>query len=141
MAKFNFNEALALANEFQGMANELNNADRIKLAGFLIGLVNAVQQTAKISRDAMWHAREQTLLFRDVEKDDPLDAGYHLHTTLETLGDDFDTLAEIVEQEEQEDPLLVQAWKKRFAEQEQRAAALAKLTDAEKALLGLAQNG
>lgn len=131
MAKFNFDEALTLANKFTHMADKLDNAERIKLAGFLIGLVNAVQQTATISRDAMWHAREQTLLFQEVENDDPLDAGYHLHNTLDNLSDDFDTLAEIVEQEEADT----------CAEQllnDQRAAALAKLTDAEKALLGLA---
>ena len=103
MAQYDFSKALQLGNAVQDYAKELDNADKIRLAGFLLGLVNAVQQEAAISRDAMWHAQEETMLFADVEQDDPMDASYHLHNMLENIADDFDTLADIVAECEPEE--------------------------------------
>ena len=126
MAQYNFNVAEQLGKPFTDYAKTLNNADRIRLASFLLGLVNAVQQHADIDADVMWHARECTTLFDDVERDDPMDPGYHLHNTLENLADDFDELAGLLDEDEAE-----------TAMDAARASALAKLTDTEKAALGV----
>ena len=120
----------ALAAQFTDYARTLDNAERIRLAAQIIGLANAVQQTAIIEADDMWHARETTTLFNDVDRDDPMDPGYHLHNMLESLADDFDALADTMCENAAEaaanHPLI-----------DARAQALAKLTDAEKILLGL----
>ena len=123
MAQYNFNVADQMATPFTDYAKTLDNADRIRLAAFLLGLVNAVQQTADITQEDLFHAKECTTLFDDVEEDDPTDPGYHLHNMLEDLADNFDELADCMDQQEVEDV---------------RATALAKLTEAEKAALGVA---
>ena len=128
MAQYEFDVAEQLGTPFTDYAKKLDNAGRIQLAGYLLGLTNAVQQHATISADVMWHARECTTLFDNVDKDDTMEPGYHLHNMLETLADGFDELAELVEQEL--DPVAEEA--------NVREAALAKLTAAEKELLGLA---
>ena len=125
MAQYNFNVADQLATPFTDYAKTLPNADRIRLAGFLLGLVNAVQQYADISAEDMFHAKESTTLFDDVEDDDPMDPGYHLHNLLEDLADNFDELADAMDENGED------------AKAAARDAALAKLTDAEKVLLGL----
>ena len=126
MAKFNFNVADQLATPFKDYAQKLDNADRIRLAGFLFGLVNFVQQTADITQEDLFHAKECTTLFDDVEEDDPTDPGYHLHNMLEDLADNFDELADCMDEQAAEDAM-----------ETARASALAKLTEAEKAALGV----
>ena len=86
----------AMGAEFVEYARTLHNAERIRLAAQLLNWANAVQQTAVIDADDMWHARETTTLFNDVDKDDPMDPGYHLHNMLEGLADEFDALADTV---------------------------------------------
>ena len=127
MAKYDFNEALKLGNPIQDYAKNLNDADRIRLAAFLLGLVNAVQQTAEISQDDLFHAKECTRLFDDVDQNDPAAPGYHLHNMLENLAEDFNELADGMDEVESEAIEQIHA----------RALALAKLTNAEKQLLGL----
>ena len=126
MAQYNFNVADQLAKPFMDYAQTIPNADRIRLAGFLLGLVNAVQQTADISTEDLWHARETTTLFQEVDDDDPMEPGYHLHNMLEDLADNFDELASTMDEQAAEDAM-----------ETARASALAKLTDAEKELLGV----
>lgn len=99
MSKFDFNRALQLGNAVQDYAKELDNSERIRLAAFLLGLTNAVQQLATISNDTMSVAMEETMLFSHVEEDDPMDPGYHLHNMLENLADDFETLADCMDSE------------------------------------------
>ena len=130
MAQYNFNVAEQLGKPFTDYAKTLANADRIRLASYLLELTNAVQQHATISADVMWHARECTSLFNDVDADDPMGLGYHLHNMLENLSDEFDELAELVEQDN--DPEVLAA-----KDDAARDVALAKLTKAEKMLLGL----
>ena len=125
MAQYNFNVADQLAKPFMDYAQTIPNADRIRLAGFLLGLVNAVQQTADISTEDLWHARETTTLFQEVDDDDTMAPGYHLHNMLEDLADNFDELADAMDEGGED------------AEAAARDAALAKLTDAEKVQLGL----
>jgi len=125
MAQYNFNVADQLAKPFMDYAQTIPNADRIRLAGFLLGLVNFVQQTADISTEDLFHAKESTTLFDDVEEDDPTDPGYHLHNLLEDLADNFDELADAMDEGGED------------AKAAARDAALAKLTDAEKELLGV----
>lgn len=84
----------AMAAQFTDYARTLHNSERIRLAAQVIGLANAVQQCADIDADDMWHARETTTLFDDVDCNDPMDAGYHLHNMLEGLADEFDALAD-----------------------------------------------
>ena len=107
MEQFNIDKVDAMASRFTDYAKTLNNADRLQLAGYLLTLVNAVQQHADITQDDMFHARECTTLFDDVDKDDPMDPGYHLHNMLENLSDEFYELADVVAQnavvEEDED--------------------------------------
>ena len=93
---YDFNKAEELGNGFKEYAQTLNNADRIRLAAYLLGLTNAVQQYADINQDVLWHAQEETMLFQEAERGDGMDPGYYLHNTLENLADDFDTLADIV---------------------------------------------
>jgi hypothetical protein len=126
MAQYNFNVADQLAKPFMDYAQTIPNADRIRLAGFLLGLVNAVQQTADISTEDLWHARETTQLFQEVDDDDTMAPGYHLHIMLEDLADNFDELADAMDEGGED------------AKAAARDAALAKLTDAEKELLGIA---
>ena len=130
MAQYNFNVADQLAKPFMDYAQTIPNADRIRLAGFLLGLVNAVQQTADISTEDLWHARETTTLFQEVDDDDPMDPSYHLHNLLETLADEFDELANAMD-EGGEDAAAAEL-------EAIRVAALSKLTDTEKAALGIA---
>jgi len=130
MAKFNFDVADQLATPFKDYTQKLDNADRIRLAAFLFGLVNFVQQTADISTEDLFHARESTTLFDDVEEDDPTDPGYHLHNLLEDLADNFDELANAMD-EGGEDAAAAEL-------EAIRVAALSKLTDTEKAALGIA---
>ena len=107
MAQYDFNVAEQLGKPFTDYAQTIPNADRIRLAAYLLGLVNAVQQHADITQDDLFHARECTTLFDDVDKDDPMDPGYHLHNMLENLSDEFYELADVVAQnavvEEDED--------------------------------------
>lgn len=98
MEQFNIDKVDAMASRFTDYAKTLNNADRLQLAGYLLTLVNAVQQHADITQDDMFHARECTTLFDDVEEDDPMDPGYHLHNMLENLSDEFYELADVVAQ-------------------------------------------
>lgn len=102
MAQYEFDVAEQLGKGFTDYAKQLNNADRIRLAGYLLGLTNAVQQHADISQDALWHAQEETMLFQDAERGDGMDPGYYLHNTLDNMADDFDTLADIVAEDEKE---------------------------------------
>lgn len=96
MAQLDFDKAEELGNGFKEYVQTLPNAERIRLASYLLGLVNYVQQCADIDADALYHAQEETMLFDHVERDDPMPAGYHLHNMLENLADEFDTLADIV---------------------------------------------
>ena len=98
MEQFDINKAEAMASRFTDYAKTLTNAGRLQLAGYLLSLVNAVQQEADITQDDMWHARECTSLFDDVDKDDPMDPSYHLHNMLENLVDEFYELADVVAQ-------------------------------------------
>ena len=116
----------ALAAQFTDYARTLDNAERIRLAAQIIGLANAVQQHADITQDDLFHAKECTSLFDDVDADDPMDPGYHLHNMLEGLADEFDALADTVCENAAEDAM-----------EAARASALAKLTEAEKAALGV----
>ena len=125
MAQYNFNVADQLATPFTAYAKTLGNADCIRLAAFLLGLVNAVQQCADITQEDMFHAKETTTLFNNVDEDDPMEPGYHLHNMLEDMADSFDELADAMDEGGED------------AEAAARDAALAKLTDAEKVLLGL----
>ena len=121
----------ALAAEFTNYARTLDNAERIRLAAQVLCIANAVQQTAIIDADDMWHARETTTLFDDVERHDPVDPSYHLHNMLENLADEFDALADTMCENAAEDAA-------EQAKAATREAALAKLTDEEKAALGVA---
>ena len=98
MEQFNIDKAEAIASRFTDYAKTLANPERIKLAAYLLTLVNAVQQHADITQDDLFHARECTTLFKDVEEDDPMDPGYHLHNMLENLSDEFYELADVVSQ-------------------------------------------
>ena len=98
MEQINFDKVDAMASRFTDYAKTLKNADRIQLAAYLLTLVNAVQQHADITQDDMFHARETTTLFNDVDRDDPMDPGYHLHNMLENLSDEFYELADVVSQ-------------------------------------------
>ena len=98
MEQFNIDKAEAIASRFTDYAKTLKNSDRLQLAAYLLTLVNAVQQYADITQDDMFHARECTTLFADVDADDPMDPGYHLHNMLENLSDEFYELADIVSQ-------------------------------------------
>lgn len=99
MARFNTDTMEALMQPVMDYAKELSNADRIRLAAYLLGSVNCAQQYATISADAMWHAQEETMLFNDIERDDPMDPGYHLHNMLENMADEFETLADCMDSE------------------------------------------
>ena len=125
-----YDKADALAAQFTDYAMTLDNAERIRLAAQIIGLANAVQQMAVIEEEDMRCARETTTLFDDVDRNDLMDPGYHLHNMLEGLADEFDALADTMCENAAEaaanHPLI-----------DARAQALAKLTDAEKILLGL----
>ena len=125
-----FETVLKLSAGFTSYAETLSNADRIRLAAHVLGLANSVQQTADISAEDMFHAKESTRLFDDVEDDDPMDPGYHLHNLLETLADEFDELADAMD-ENGEDAAAAEL-------EAIRVAALNKLTDTEKAALGIA---
>ena len=120
-----FDKVETLSVAITDYAKTLGNADCIRLAGFLLGLVNAVQQCADITHEDMFHARETTTLFDEVEEDDTTDPGYHLHNLLDNLADEFNELADTMDEGGKD------------AEAAARDAALAKLTDAEKILLGL----
>jgi len=96
--KYDFDKADEMAVQFTDYAKQLDNADRIRLAAFLLGLTNAVQQHATISQDAMQAAQEDTTLFDDVDEDDPMEPGYHLHNMLENLAEEFDGLARIMDE-------------------------------------------
>ena len=96
MAQLDFDKAEALVKPIHEFAKTLSNADRIRFAAYLLGSVNYVQQCADIGADAMWHAKEETMLFDHVESDDTMDPSYHLHNMLENIADEFDTLADIV---------------------------------------------
>ena len=98
MEQFNIDKVDAMASRFTDYAQTLKNSDRLQLAAYLLTLVNAVQQHADITQDDMFHARECTTLFNDVDRDDPMDPGYHLHNMLENLSDEFYELADIVSQ-------------------------------------------
>jgi len=125
-----FETVLKLNAGFTIYAELLSNADRIRLAAHVLSLANAVQQTADISTEDLFHARESTTLFDDVEEDDPTDPGYHLHNLLEDLADNFDELADAMD-ESGEDAAAAEL-------EAVRVAALSKLTDTEKAALGIA---
>lgn len=99
MARFNTDTMEALMGPVMDYAKELSNADRIRLAAYLLGSVNCAQQYATISEDAMWQAQDETNLFNHVESDDPMDPGYHLHNMLENMADEFDTLADCMDSE------------------------------------------
>lgn len=101
MAQFDIDKALALAGPIQQYAGTLGNADRIRVAALLLELANAVQQTAVISAEDFFHAKECTLLFNDVEKDDPMGAGFHLYCMLENLADEFNELADVMSVDEE----------------------------------------
>ena len=116
----------ALAAQFTDYARTLDNAERIRLAAQIIGLANAVQQMAVIEEEDMRCARKTTTLFDDVDLDDPMDPCYNLHNMLEALADDFDALADVMCENAAEDAM-----------EAARASALAKLTEAEKAALGV----
>lgn len=90
----NFDTVTALQQGFIDYAQTLPNADCIRLAAQLMYLANAVQQYATISQDDLFHAKECTTLFDDVEEDDPMEPGYHLHNMLENLGDELAELAD-----------------------------------------------
>ena len=95
--KFDFDKADAMAAQFTDYAKQLDNAERLHLAAFLLGLTNAVQQHADIPHPAIAAAQDECMtLFQDVEEDDPMDPGYHLHNMLENLADDFDALANLM---------------------------------------------
>ena len=97
MAKaIDYDKVDALAAQFTDYARTLDNAERIRLAAQVIGLANAVQQTAVIEAKDMRAARKTTTLFDNVDRNDPMDPGYHLHNTLENLADEFDALADVV---------------------------------------------
>lgn len=116
----------ALAAEFTNYAKTLDNAERIRLAAQVLGLANAVQQMAVIEMKDMYRSQQEGTLFDDVDTDDVMDPCYHLHNMLESLADEFDALADVMCENAAED-----------AKEDARAAVLAKLTDAEKILLGL----
>lgn len=103
MARFNTDTMEALMQPVMDYAKELSNADRIRLAAYLLGSVNCAQQYATISADAMYHAMEETMLFEHVERDNNMDPGYHLHNMLDNMAADFDTLAKIVAECEAEE--------------------------------------
>lgn len=96
----NFDTVETLSKAFTDYAQTLPNSDRIRLAAHCLFLANCVQQTADITQDNLWHAREETMLFDEVDKDDPMDPGYHLHNMLENLGDELNGLARIMDGEE-----------------------------------------
>ena len=125
-----FETVLKLNAGFTIYAELLSNADRIRLAAHVLSLANAVQQTADISAEDMFHARETTTLFQEVDDDDTMAPGYHLHNLLETLADEFDELANAMD-ENGEDAAAAEL-------EAIRVAALSKLTDTEKAALGIA---
>ena len=95
-----FDTVETLSKAFTDYAQTLPNSDRIRLAAHCLFLANAVQQHADISQDNLWAAKEETMLFDDVEGDDPMEPGYHLHNMLENLGDEFNGLARIMDAEE-----------------------------------------
>lgn len=123
MAKMDYEVNAELANSVQSYAKILDNSEKIRFAAYLISLADAIQQTAVIPEEVL---DEDNDLFDDVESDDPMEPGYHLHNILENLADNFDSLAVALDQ--------IAANDSKTAE---RAAALAKLTKAEKELLGL----
>ena len=120
--EYEFEVAEQLGKGFTDYAKELDGAACIRLTGYLLGLANAVQQHADISADVMWHAKKCTSLFNDVDKDDPMEPGYHLHNMFENMADDFDELADLMIADRMDIA---------------RERALAKLTDEEKELLGV----
>ena len=117
----------ALAAKFTDYARTLDNAERIRLAAQVLCIANAVQQTAVIEMKDLDRMQQEGTLFDDADNDDIMDPGYHLHNKLENLADEFDALADIMCENAAED-----------ATEAVREAALAKLTDAEKAALGVA---
>ena len=117
----------AMAAQFTDYARTLDNAERIRLAAQVLGLANAVQQTAVIEMKDMYRSQQEGTLFDDVDTDDPMDPCYHLHNMLESLADEFDALADVMCENAAEDTKAAT-----------REAALAKLTEAEKAALGVA---
>ena len=84
----------AMGAEFVNYARTLAEPERIRLAAQLLGWANAVQQTATITPSMMAVARMETNLFEDVDSEDPMDPGYHLHNMLENVADEFDALAD-----------------------------------------------
>lgn len=100
MEQLDYNKAGELAAQFTQYAKTLANADRIRLAAYVVSLVNAVQQTANIDQDAMVETQDDmTVLFNDVEEDDPMEPGYHVHNFLENLGDDLEHLADVMDEQ------------------------------------------
>ena len=87
----------AMGAQFTDYARTLHDSERIRLAAQLLGWANAVQQLATITPATMAKARKETTLFNDVDNDDPMDPGYHLHNTLENLADEFDALADAMQ--------------------------------------------
>ena len=88
-----------LAKGLLDYARELGNSDKLRLAAYVASLVNAIQQTATISQDAMFMAIEDmNVLFNDVEAGDPMEPGYHVHNMLENLAEDLEHLADVMDE-------------------------------------------
>jgi hypothetical protein len=112
-----------LAESVHSYVKTLPNSDKLRFAAYMLSLVDSIQQEAVIPEEVL---DEDNSLFDDVESDDPLEPGYHLHNLLENLAENFESLAASVDQ--------IAASNSAEA---LRRAALAKLTAEEKDLLGL----
>lgn len=100
MENINYEKADALAAQFTDYAKTLKNADRLRLAAYVASLVNAVQQHADIDHGTLEEAQDDMMvLFKDVDADDPMDPGYHVHNFLEDLGSDLEHLADVMDEQ------------------------------------------
>lgn len=120
-----------LARTVHEYAVTLFASERIRFVAYILSLADSIQQTVTIPDSVMQFCLEEGVgpfhrVTPEIEPDDPMQPGYYLHNLLEDMAEDFDDLADEIDQ--QEETRQTDA---------RRAAALAKLTAAERKLLGL----
>lgn len=106
----NYEYAEELIKPIQEYSKTLSPSDRVRLAGYLVSLVDSVQQDRAVPDKLIGFERVDGLCF-------------DFHTQLDNLADDFDDVAEIMDKES--------------CINETKKIALSKLTELERAALGV----
>ena len=109
---FDFNNALELSAPILEFNETLSPSDRLRLAAYLLSLVDSIQQDNAVPREMEG--------FGDNSRDD---LAFQYHNALEDLADTFDDLATAMDEKETKDNL--------------KKVALSKLTREEQEALGV----